>query len=346
MTIVKIGQTATSLTDRILTNKKVLNTLAKVSEHGTSFSAGTALAMSTIVRPLAISTTPDVEKENKQYAMANSIGSGLIKFGLVEAIALPIEYAVKRIDQNPEKYLNQETIKKLSEPAQKLSEARPYKLITQIIKLSTGFFTAIPKSMLTIALIPILMDKIFSKKEKPRTATTPNIDIHKKIKNRNVNFTGISENLSKTIGKIIDNKPIQNFAKRFQNKDNDIAKHITAGTDLLLTGSFAYQTNKSKKIEENRKKVLIYNNWIATGITIAGGYLIDNIVKKSSSGFIEKFKQLNYKDPRLGKYIEGLNILRPTIIFAAIYYGFLPIFSTYMSERVDKFVQKHQNKNQ
>ena len=44
------------------------------------------------------------------------------------------------------------------------------------------------------------------------------------------------------------------------------------------------------------------------------------------------------------KYIEGLNIIRPAVIFAGIYYGILPIVSTYLSERVDKFVQKQQNK--
>lgn len=345
MTIAKIGQTTTSLTEKILTNKKVLNTLAKVSEHGTTFSAGTALAMSTIVRPLAINTTPNVEKENKQYAMANSIGSGIIKFGLIEAIALPIEYAVKKIDKTPEKYLKQDTIKTLTKPAQSISEAKPYRLLTQIIKLSTGFFTAIPKSMLTIALIPIIMDKIFTKKVSKEENKPDISNIYNKIKNRNVHFTGrITDSLPKAIGKLLDNQPIQNFANKFQNKDNDIAKHITASTDLLLTGSFAYQTNRSKKIEENRKKVLIYNNWIATGITIAGGYLLDNVVKKGSSGLIEKFKRLNHNDPRLGKYIEGLNIIRPAVIFAGIYYGILPIVSTYLSERVDKFVQKQQNK--
>lgn len=344
MTITKIGQKSLTLTERILTNKKFLNSLAKVSEHGTSFSAGTALALSTIIRPLAINSTPDVEKKNKQYAMANSIGSGLIKFGLVEAIALPIEYAVKKIDKTPDKYLKADTISNLSNQSiQNLSEAKPYKLLTQIIKLSTGFFTAIPKSMLTIALIPVLMDKIFTPKKKENKSDISNI--HNKIDNKNINFTGkISDTIPKLLGKIIDNKPIQKFANKFQDKDSDIAKHITAGTDLLLTASFTHQTNKSDKIEENRKKVLIYNNWIATGITIIGGYLVDNIVKKGSSKFVENFKKLNQADPKLGKYIEGLNILRPTLIFAGIYYGILPIVSTYFSERVDNFVKKHQNK--
>ena len=44
----------------ILNNKLLLKSLEKISEHGTSFSAGVSLAMALSVRPLAILATPDV----------------------------------------------------------------------------------------------------------------------------------------------------------------------------------------------------------------------------------------------------------------------------------------------
>ncbi len=329
-----------SLSTRLLKNKTVLNGLEKISEHGTTFTAGTSLLMSLTLRPISILSTPDTEKENKQYAVANSIGSGLIKFTLVEAVALPIEYAVKNIDKNPTKFLNKDTINALTNNSSKLADSRSYKLITQIMKLSVGFLTAVPKSMLTIALIPIIMDKIFTKKAAQKQQTQniePNIE-----QSKGANFTGkINENISKGLGKIINKKSVQNFATKYENKDKDIAKHITAGTDILLTSSFAYQTNKSDKIKENRKKALIYNNVISTAITIVGGYGIDRLIKKQSTHFIEKFKQLHAGNPKLHKYIEGINILRPAIIFAAIYYGILPMFSTYTAEKVDKFIERH-----
>ena len=143
------------ITNSLLTNKTVLKGLEKISEHGTSFAAGASLLMSLGVRTFSIYNTPDVEKENKFYAMANSITSGIVKFGIVEAIALPIENAVSRIDKDASKYLKDTTLKNFS------PETRSYKFITQIIKLSTGLLTAIPKSMLTIALIPVVMNKIF-----------------------------------------------------------------------------------------------------------------------------------------------------------------------------------------
>ena len=332
MQVNKISRDNSNFTG-LLNNKILLKGLEKVSEHGTSFAAGTSLAMSLTVRPFAINATPDVEKENKQYAIANSIGSGIIKFGIVEAVALPIENAVKNIDKNPEKYLKPQTIKNLQETSKKLVESKSYKLSTQIMKLSTGFITAIPKSMLTIALIPVIMDKLFNirKNHKKQKFENQNKDIH---------FTGsINENISKGIGKLIDNIKFQNFVKKHKQEDKNIAKHITAATDILLTSSFAYQTNKSDKIKDNRKKALIYNNVISTAITLIGGYGIDNIIKNKTGRFIEKFSKINKGDPKLHKYIEGINIVRPAIIFAGIYYGILPIFSTYMAEKIDKYIE-------
>lgn len=325
----------------LLKNKTLLKGLEKISEHGTSFSAGTSLLLSLTVRPTAIFSTPNVEKENKQYAVANSICSGLIKFLMVEAIALPIENAVKNIDKNPRKFLKRETIKTLKNGEKEFNSSRSYKLLTQMMKLGTGFFMAIPKSILTIALIPILMDKLFFKNSKNKT------EILSPQKNEKINFTGnLTQKISKHLGKIIDNKIIQNFALKNQSKDKDIAKHISAGTDILLTSTFAYQTTKSKKIKENRKKALIYNNIISTAVTLLGGYGIDNIIKKKTGKFIERFKQINALDPKLHKYIEGINILRPAIIFAGIYYGILPMFSTFTAEKVDKFIKKQNSKKQ
>lgn len=319
-----------SVTNKIFTNKAVLKGLEKISDHGISFSATTALFMSTIVRPYAIHKTPDVEKENKQYAMSNSIASGIIKFGIVESVALPVEYIVKKIDENPEKYLKKTTIKTLKNGADELAKSKSYKLITQFMKLGTGFITAVPKTVLTLALIPVIMDKLFHNKFKQQNTEKV------QAKNKNINFTG----LTKGIAGIIDNPKVQKFALKYQDKDKDIAKHMTAATDLLLTGSFAVLTDRNKKIKDDRKKALIYNNVISTGITLALGYGIDNVIKNETEKFVNKFKQMNIHDPKVLKYVEGINIIRPALIFAGIYYGILPMFSTYMAERIDKYIQK------
>ena len=343
MEIQKIGQSISNFSTRLLKNKTVLKSLEKISDHGTSFSASTSLALSLTVRPMSIFLTPDTEKENKQYAAANSICSGVIKFGIVESIALPIENAVKNIDKHPTKFLTNKTIKNLIKNNE-IEKSRSYKLITQMFKLGIGFLTAVPKSMLTLALIPILMDNVFFKNKQKSIENSPTTT---NTKEKSLNFTGhLQDKLSKGFSKIINSDRIQNLANKYQNKDKDIAKHMTAATDILLTTSFAVQTSKSNKIKKNRKKALIYNNIISTFITLTMGYGIDNLIKKKTGKFVEKFKKINATNPKVEKYIEGINILRPALIFAGIYYGILPLFSTFMAEKVDKYIEKHSNKSQ
>lgn len=335
-----IAQTSPSYKG-IWNNKAVLKGLETISEHGTTFVAATTLAMAAGVRPIAINLTPNVKKENKQYAATNSIASGLIKFGMVEAIALPIENAVKKIDKNPEKYLNEKTIKSLQGNAKTLAESKNYKFATQLMKMSTNFITAIPKAMLTVALIPVIMKKLFPQKREKK-------DIESTIYHTyNQTFSpsfkgGITETTAKGIGKVLNNNSIQNAVKKYSKNDTNIARNISMATDILLTGAFVYNTQKNKKIDEERKKPLMYNNLISTGISLVGGYSIDKLIQKNTKNFIEKFAEANKNDPKLPKYIEGMNILRPTLIFAAIYYGILPIFSTYLADKIDEKTAKNQ----
>lgn len=339
-------------------NKLVLKGLEKIAEHGTTFVAATSLAMAVGVRPVAIALTPGVDKENKQYSCTNSIASGLIKFAMVEAIALPIENAVKKIDKNPQQYLKPETINKLKGTAANLTEAKGYNLAGQIIKLGSGIITTLPKATLTIALIPVIMDILFKKKEKNKQETKQYFDsfisasdsetfsdIQKQQKVLSPSFKGaITQTTAKGIGKILDNKAFQNFVTNPKINSDNVARNMSMATDILLTTSFVYRTSKSKKIKEERKKPLIYNNIISTGISLFGGYTIDKAIQKSCANSVKKFAQQHKNDPKLAKYIDGINILRPTLVFAGVYYGLLPIFTTYLADKIDKIANKNTQK--
>ena len=325
----------------IYSNKAFLKCLETISDHGTSFAVGTSLASSLLLRPLAIQMAPNVEKENKKYAGVNSIASGVSRFLMVEMVALPVENAIKNIDKNPDKFLKKETINTLKNGAKSLVESKDYKFMTQVLKLGVNFLTAIPKSMLTIALIPVIVDKILNKKNKTYEST----ELMLKKEDYNPVFSPffkgkMQDRLSKGIGKILDSENIQSLAHKFSKNDQNIARNISMATDVLLTTSFAIQTKKNKKIKEERKNPLILNNLISTGTTLACGFAIDNLIQKGGKSFIEKFKQANINNPKLAKYIEGLNILRPTIIFAGLYYGILPILSTFLAEKTDKMTKK------
>ena len=142
------------------------------SDNGALFAAGIALFTTTILRPITIFATPGVKKENKEYASAKSISSGVIGFGIMAALSTPIATAIKKINSNPAKYLKEATIKNLSE-GKNLLTSQKYKFSTQLFKLGTDFVTAIPKAVLTCALIPPIMLCLFPKKQKEAKYQTP-----------------------------------------------------------------------------------------------------------------------------------------------------------------------------
>lgn len=337
-----------------MNNQALLKSLEWVSNHGATFIAGTSALMAIGVKPLSIALTPKVDKKNKQYAATESIASGLIKFAMVEAIALPVEKALKKIDKEPVKYLTEKTIENLKEPAQKLVDSKNYKVLTQLIKQASGFVTAIPKSMLTIALIPVLMNFIFKDKEKKVqqinnekiNRNVPKVfeEIHNKNKS-NVSFKGgISNIVTKGISELINNSKVQKIVKKADLNEANIARNVSIATDLLISGSFVASTQKSKKIEKERKKPLILNHLISMGAFLACAYNADNLIQKGTKKLVDKFKEVNKNDVKLSKYVDGINITRSTLTFAIVYYAVLPIFSTFLAEKIDKATMKTKEK--
>lgn len=297
-------------------NSKILKKgLEFAANKGALFTTTASLAFSIAARPIAIMAAPKTDRENKKYACAKSLASSAAGCLLMFAASQPVSNAIKKIDEEPYKYLKETTIKNLKANEKCLSKSKRYTFATQLFTLGLGALLAIPKSIMTCALIPPVMSKVFPKKETPQ---------------KNVSFTG---NLSKGIGKIIDTKTVQNLSEKFHN--TNFEKHIICITDTIATAAFAEQTRKSKKIEQERKKVLIYNSLISTGLCIGGTYLIDKMLKKPSEKFIKNFKEANKNSPKLEKYVEGIKIAKPALIMGILYYMAIPLFSTYLADRID-----------
>lgn len=311
-----------------LSNKYLLRSLETVANHGGSFTAVTSFAMSFGLRPMAIKATPGVDKENKRYASTSSQASALMKLAVVESVALPVEMAIKQIDKSAGKYLPPETIKLLKGCEETLLKSPSYRLSTQILKLGTGFVTAIPKSMLTVALIPVLMDKLYKNKESQEP----------ELAKKDLTFTS-NEFVSKGIAKLLNNKKYQEFVIKHKNLEPDIAKHMSASTDILLSSSYAVNTLNSKKIKEEQKMPLVYNSLIGTATTLLLGYPTDSFLKNASQPIVERFVEANKNYTKLSKCLEGINIIRPALIFASIYYVALPMLSTFLADKADRLIR-------
>lgn len=346
MKVSNVGKVNNTNFKGAMNNKALLKGLELISDHGATFIAGTSALMAVAVKPLSIALTPKVDKKNKQYAATESIASGLIKFAMVEAIALPVEKALKNIDENPVKYLTEKTINNLKEPAKKLIDSKNYKVLTGLIKQASGFVSAIPKSMLTIALIPVLMDKLFkvkNQKDLGEKIIYKQPEIPQVFKGIHVNSPekpsfkgGINNVIAKGISNVVNNEKVQNVVKKINLNETNVARTVSTATDLLITGSFVASTQKSKKIEKERKKPLILNHVISMGTFLACAYGADNFIQKASKNLVEKFKEVNKNDVKLSKYLDGINVARSTLTFAVVYYAILPIFSTFLAEKIDK----------
>lgn len=306
----------------VYNNKMLLGGLEFVSQHSASFIAGTTLLSSTLLRPLAINSVPNVDKENKKILTSESVSSGLTKFVLAEAIAIPVEEAIKHIDKNKEKFLNKNTLENLSPEA--------YKFLTQAIKLGSNFVSAIPKSLIGVALIPVVNDFLFNSEKNQEKKQSPQIPFKGKM-------TDIS---AKAVSKIINNESVQKIANKFKDNDKNLAKNISVATDILLCSSSVLSTKKSKKIDKEKKKPLILNKVVSTAISLLAGYKIDEGVQKLSKNSIDKFIKANINNPKLSKYIDGINILRPTVIFALLYYMMIPAISTFASDKIGKYIEQ------
>ena len=318
-------------------SKYLKSGLEFVADNGALFKAGACLTLATVARPIAIYATPKTDKENKKLACAKSISSSAIGFGLMMGASLPVTNSIKKIDKSPSKYLKPETVKSLKDKGKSLTSSGAYKFATQLFKLGIDTAFAVPKSLITCALIPVVMSSIFGKTVKQdneimKPQPLPKNTITKK---KDLNFTGRlpKEPLTKGISKIIDTKFVQEISNKYKNSNYPM--HITASTDVIATGTFALQTAKSKKIKEDRKKPLINNAIISTGLSIVAGYGLDKALDKPTEKFIDNFKKANKGCKNIDKCVEGIRIAKPALILGGIYYCVIPLISTFFAERVN-----------
>ena len=287
-------------------NNKVLKKgLEFAAKNGALFAASTTFALSATLRPAVILLTPDTDKQNKKIACAKSISSSGVGFLMTLGLSLPLTFAMKKIDKNPQKYFK----------SVNAYDKKSYTFATQMFKLGLGAAIAIPKAILTAAGLPYVMDGLFPKKDGSLT------------------FRG-KDRLARSIGKVLDNKKFQKFSE--EHKNSNFPMHMFAGMDILTTVTFIRQILHSKKVEEDRKKPLAYNAGISTGLSIGCGYILDSWTQKPTERFIEKFKKANNGQANLEKQIEGIKIAKPILLLAVVYYTLIPLISTFLADRTER----------
>lgn len=306
------------------------------NDNSALFCAGVSLALSSVIRPVAIMMTPKTKKENKKYAAAKSIASSATGYLLMAAVSKPFSSAISKIDSDPKKYLKETTIKNLASNSENLTSSRRYQFATQLFKLGLGCLIAIPKSTLTSFLIPKILG-IFPNKEKK-----------KEEKKKEISFKGsiegikekTSEKLTQGISGIINEKATQRLASKFEK--TNFEQNFMFLSDFALTYAFVKKTKKNEKIEEERKKPLIYNSILSTAFSTISSFSANKLIDKKFQKFLGEFRAQNKNNPDLEKCVNGLNIAKLALITGGIYYIIIPIISTFLSEKIqDKIDNNH-----
>jgi len=320
----------------IYTSAAIKKAAGFAQDNSALFCAGVTLALSSIARPAAILLTPKTDEENKKIAASKSIASSLTGFLLTAMVSTPFASAVKNIDSNPEKFLKEQTIKNLKGQNKTLASSRQYQFMTQLFKLGLGLLIAIPKSQFTSFLIPKIM-KFFPEKKEEK-------------KKENISFKGNLEveaqnKLSKALSAVINQKPLQKAAYKLQN--TNFEQGFMFLSDFALTAAFVHKTQKNDKIEEKRKKPLIYNSILSTLFSTISSFSVNKLIDIKFQKFIDEFKKQNSNLPcrELEKYISGLNIAKLALISGGIYYIIIPIISTFLSDKISDNINSGQNKN-
>jgi hypothetical protein len=141
-------------------NKFVRNFLDKAYENQTLFSAGFALLLTCILRPATIMVTPGSKKnsDDKKYAAAHSMASGVIGYLISCAISKPISAGLKKIIENPSDFLPKDSY--LVKQKASMNAANTY------LNRLPDVLMAAPKAMITIALIPPILKYVFGWEKK------------------------------------------------------------------------------------------------------------------------------------------------------------------------------------
>lgn len=129
------------------------------------FGASFALVLTCILRPAAIMIAPSKKnKEDQVYASAHSIASGVIGFAISTILFLPVGNAIKKFGKEHPAFLEKfgKNLKKNSY----LKDEKYYKLAKTYIDRAPDIITAVPKGILTVALIPPILKHLFGMQKK------------------------------------------------------------------------------------------------------------------------------------------------------------------------------------
>lgn len=178
------SEAATPFIDKILKSNWFGKFTKYSNDHNISTSALVALVLAGVMRPATIMALPGKkDKDDKTYAAGHSMASAIIGFVFSTILTSPFDESIKKVfDENgklagPKLKAINDKIGKLEKQKEKktISEAAKKELKNLIriedakrtlLKNIPDWFIAVPRAMLTIALIPPILKYVFGLEKK------------------------------------------------------------------------------------------------------------------------------------------------------------------------------------
>lgn len=148
----------------IFKNESFKKFLKKAESSQAVFGALFAISLTCVFRPAAIMALPGDKKhkDDKKYAAAHSIASGIIGYLFSLAIFSPISDAMKKIEKNPKEFASKKNPNGLKylENGKILNNAKTW------VNMLPETILAAPRAVVTVALIPPILKYVFGWEKK------------------------------------------------------------------------------------------------------------------------------------------------------------------------------------
>lgn len=146
----------------IHTSKWAKKFFKMAAENQVVFNAFFSLALTCILRPAAIMSLPGKKnKDDKKYAAAHSMASGVIGYALASMIFNPIKKGAEKIAKNPELFLKKN--------AAYLKDKVNMDVAKTYMKMIPENIVAPGRAIITVALIPPILKYVFGWEKKSKS---------------------------------------------------------------------------------------------------------------------------------------------------------------------------------
>lgn len=152
--------------EKLYTNPKFHKILKLADAKQAVFQASFALILTCILRPASIMVLP-TDKKNKgdgKYASAHSIASGVIGYAFASILLAPFTNGINKFTKDMGKYVKKENFLLQNKAARDATGIYFGRL--------TDWVPAIPKGILTVALIPPILKYVFGMEKKKVNSNT------------------------------------------------------------------------------------------------------------------------------------------------------------------------------